>query len=86
MEYEFGFTDKDRDEAAATLRLAHIAVEGLFGEARSRLEVSTRVTTNGGDLLVIDASSAPGEALCRIFLAFAAREFGADAFTVRPSL
>ncbi|TVQ34159.1 MAG: hypothetical protein EA376_00645 [Phycisphaeraceae bacterium] len=72
----------DLAEAESTLHLAILAVEGLFGEARVRMEVSYCMDAPRSALL-IDGGSTVGDAVIRIFTAFLTREFGAGAFSVR---
>lgn len=72
----------DMTEVEATLQLAILASEGLFGEARVRMEVSYHADVPRS-IIVVDGCTAPGDAAVRIFAAFLTREFGADAFTVR---
>jgi len=69
-------------EAEATLHLSILAAEGLFGEARTRTDVSYHADTPRGVLLV-DGGSPCGAAVVRIFTAFLIKEFGADGFAVR---
>lgn len=71
----------DIDEAEDSLLLAVCAAEGVHGQAQVRMD--------GGFLLeeaerscVVDATTAVGETIARIFTRFLAREFGEDAFTV----
>lgn len=65
-----------------TLRLAVLAVEGLHGESRVRLEVRYRIDASTASVLV-DGRTGPGRAVARIFAAFLSRELGADGFRVR---
>ena len=81
--FRFSFSPGvDMTEAEATLQLAILASEGLFGEARVRMEVSYH-TDAPRSVIVVDGCTPPGDAAVRIFAAFLTREFGADAFTVR---
>lgn len=72
----------DMIEAEATLQLTIVAAEGLFGESRTRMEV-TYFADVPRHALVIDGSTSAGSAVVHIFTAFITHEFGADAFTVR---
>src|SRR4051812_24005176 len=65
-------------EVEGTLALAILAVEGLYGPARVRLDVQHRVepATNA---VVIDASSSAGSSLVGIFTSLVLKEFGDDA-------
>lgn len=69
-------------EAEATLQLAILASEGLFGEARVRIEVSYLIDAPRC-VIVVDGGTPSGVAVARIFAAFLTREFGADGFSVR---
>lgn len=70
-----------RAEVEASLFLALIAVEGLHGEAQTRLDAAN---VTGGILgtCVIDGSTAVGRDLATVFTAFLRREFGDDSFRV----
>jgi hypothetical protein len=82
MHYRFQFTPPvDLNEAEATLRLAVMACEGLFGEARTRMEVSYSLDA-GASAITVDGRTAPGEAVIRIFASYLSREFGRDAFVI----
>jgi len=81
--YKFTFDPPvDMLETEATLQLAIVAAEGLFGEARTRMDAAYFVDAPRASLLV-DGNTAVGNAVIRIFTAFATREFGSDAFAVR---
>src|SRR5687767_12274340 len=81
--YAFAFDDScSLAEAEATLRLAVLAAEGLFGEARVRLDAAYRVDA-GAKAIVVDASTPVGTSLVGIFAALAFKEFGASAVAVR---
>jgi hypothetical protein len=69
-------------DAEATLLLAILAVEGLVGEARVRLDISYLLDAPRS-VIVVDGSTPTGDALVRIFTALIAREFGASSFRVR---
>jgi len=69
-------------EAEETLLLAILAAEGLFGEARVRMDAGY-VVDPGLRALVVDASTPVGQAVNAIFTSLALREFGRDAFHVR---
>jgi len=72
-------------EIENTLLLAVLAIEGLHGQSRVRIEASY---TCDPDLrvCVIDSSSDVGRDICRVFTGFAIREFGETAFTVRNAV
>jgi hypothetical protein len=82
--YRFQFEPEvSLTEAEQTLHLALFAVEGLFGEARVRLEGSYRVDERG-DAILVNGGSDVGDAVVKVFTGLLLREFGADAFQVRP--
>ena len=68
-------------EAEDTLILAVLAVESLFGESAVKLETSYSVNALERTC-VIDARSAVGRALCRIFTGYLRLEFGRNAFEI----
>jgi hypothetical protein len=74
-----------RAEVEASLLLALIAVEGLHGEAQTRLDAGHAI---GGPFgaCVIDGGTAVGGDLAKIFTAFLRREFGEDSFRVERLL
>lgn len=72
----------DLTEVEATLHLAIVAAEGLFGEARVRMEVAYHIDA-AHSVILIDGRTAAGDAVVRVFTAFTTREFGEDAFEVR---
>ena len=70
-------------EAELTLHLAMYAVEGLYGEARVRLEASYHLH-GARRSITVDGSSEVGAALVKVFTRLLIREFGEDGFHVRP--
>jgi len=81
--YRFAFSRGiDLAEAEATLHLAILAAEGLFGEARVRMEASYHMDAPRSALL-IDGVTPVGDAVVCIFTSFLTRECGADGFKVR---
>jgi hypothetical protein len=69
-------------EAEMSLHLALFAVEGLYGEARVRLEVAYR-SDELKRSIVFDAADPIGNALARIYIRLLSCEFGNGAFHVR---
>lgn len=69
-------------EAEDTLQLAILAAEGLFGEARVRMEVSYHADAPRS-VIVVDGATPSGDAVVRIFTSFLIREFGPEGFSVR---
>ena len=81
--YRYKFRDEaNLLEAESTLHVAILAAEGLFGEARVRMDAGY-VIDPSIRTLVVDASTAVGQVVCGIFTALVLREFGQDAFNVR---
>ena len=72
----------DLSEAEATLHLALVAAEGLFGEPRVRMD-GRYGQDRQARTLTVDASTPVGIAINAVFTAFVLREFGEDGFTVR---
>jgi hypothetical protein len=68
-------------EAEMTLHLALLSVEGLFGEARVRLEASYRVE-EADRLIIVDGAGEVGAAIVKIFTGLLNREFGETSFQV----
>ncbi|MBX3387191.1 MAG: hypothetical protein KF768_11520 [Phycisphaeraceae bacterium] len=79
--YQFA-SGVDPLEAEATLQLAILAVEGLVGEARVRMDVSYLLDAPRS-VIVVDGSTPTSDALVRIYTALITREFGAESFRVR---
>lgn len=82
--FRFNFGDAvSMEEAEASLHLAIIAAEGLFGESVVRMDASYHLD-QPQRVIVVDASNEVGNAIARIFTRLAICEFGEDAFSVRP--
>src|SRR4051794_7912658 len=69
------------EEVEASLLLALFAVESLHGEAQTRLDAAHYFDADRR-ACVIDAGTAVGRDLSRIFTGFLAREFGPGSFQV----
>lgn len=69
------------DEAESTLHLAAFAVEGIYGNARVRLDFSYKVDPERR-LLFVDGNSDVGRTIAQVFTGLLLREFGDDAFRV----
>jgi hypothetical protein len=81
--YRFEFAaDVPLSEAEMTLQLATIALEGLVGQARVRLDVTYHLD-QPRRTIIVDGTTHVGAALVRVFTGLALREFGEDAFCVR---
>jgi hypothetical protein len=72
------------DDVEEALVLALLVVQILHGDARTRLAVG-HAFDRKRRVCVIDATTAEGKDLSKLLVGFLAREFGADAFTVRPT-
>ena len=68
--------------AQMTLQLAMVAAEGLFGKTVVCMDVSYYVHAPR-NVILIDATTAVGASLVRIYTALLIDELGEDAFTVR---
>ncbi|HEY7159466.1 MAG TPA: hypothetical protein VH575_36305 [Gemmataceae bacterium] len=80
--YRFVFVaDVPVEEVEASLLLAIFAVESLHGEAQTRLDAAHYLDTDKR-ACVIDAATAVGRDLARLFTGFLRREFGEDSFQV----
>jgi hypothetical protein len=78
--YEFG-PDVPLEEVEASLLLALFAVESLHGEAQVRLDAA-HLLDAGHRACAIEATTAVGRDLNRVFVNFVRREFGEGAFRV----
>src|SRR4051812_28113640 len=80
--YRYAFaTDTPAEEVEATLLLALFAVESIHGEEQARLDASFRLDADK-HACVIDAGTAVGRDLARVFTGLLRREFGRHAFEV----
>jgi hypothetical protein len=68
-------------EVEVSLLLALITTESLHGEAQARLDASHFLDPKKR-FCVVDASTAVGRDLNRVFVGFLRREFGEDSFQV----
>ena len=69
-------------EAELTLHLAMYAVEGLYGEARVRLDASYHID-EARRAIAVDGGTEVGAALVKVYTRLLIREFGEDGFHVR---
>ena len=69
------------EDIEASLLLAILATESLHGEAQVRLDAA-HFFDSDRRACVIDAGTAVGRDLNRLFAGFVTREFGADVFEV----
>ena len=72
----------DIDDVQDTLTLAILGAENLHGRARVRLDGWWRLDRQRRRC-VIDASTAVGQDIARLFTGFLTQEFGEGAFTVQ---
>src|SRR5262245_15148480 len=80
--YRYTFrADVPPEDLEASLLLARFAVEGLHGEAQVRLDAAHGLDA-GRRACAIDATTAVGRDLNRVFVNFVRREFGEGAFRV----
>ncbi len=81
--YRYRFAEEvDLVQAEGTLLLATLAAQGLYGEARVRMDMAYAADRTIG-VIVVDAGTDVGDAVNAIFTAFLAMEFGRGAFSVR---
>lgn len=69
-------------DAEMSLHLAMIAIEGLFGEARVRLDACYHLD-EARRSITVDGATEVGAAVVKTFTRLLSREFGEDAFHVR---
>src|SRR5262245_31194637 len=83
QQYRYSFSaDVPTEEIEATLVLALLAAESLHGEARVPLDAAHAFDA-GRRICEIEAGTAVGHDLNRLFVGFVDREFGPDAFRVQ---
>jgi len=70
-----------KSDVEASLALAFIAVEGLYGESQTRLEAGHAIG-NPFSACVIDGTTCVGHDLAKVFIAFLRQELGEDSFKV----
>jgi hypothetical protein len=81
--YKYQFREGlDQRDVEDTLLLAFLAAEGVFGEARVRMDGSYSQDREARTLTV-DACTAVGQVTNAVFTAYIIKEFGRDSFTVR---
>jgi len=81
--YRYTFNESvSMPEAEATLQLAILAAESLFGEATVRLSAGYTIDEDKR-VCVLDATNEVGRSICQIYTGYVTHEFGADAFRVR---
>jgi hypothetical protein len=81
--YRYRFDEGvDLHQAEETLLLSVLATEGLYGQARVRMDAAYSVD-KALRAIIVDASTDVGQALSAIFTAFILREFGSGRVHVR---
>lgn len=70
------------EDIEASLLLAIFAAESLHGEAQVRLDLAYAVDPEQRTC-VIDATTAVGQDVNRVFIGFVLREYGPESFTVQ---
>ena len=81
--YRYKFADRvDLADAEETLLLSILATEGLYGQARVRMDAGYAIGPAIG-VIVVDASTDVGRAVNGIFTSFLMREFGPESFGVK---
>jgi hypothetical protein len=82
-QYSYSFSPAlDIIDVEATVTLALLATESLYGEARMQLEANHSFDADNRTC-VIDASGDVGRDFNQLFLGFMRREFGPASFKVR---
>lgn len=85
MRYRYEFEQAlPMEEIEATLHLAIVAAESVFGSSTVRMDAQYSID-EPRRICVVDASSEVGRCICQIFTGYLTREFGASAFRVRPT-
>lgn len=76
--------DVPMDEVEHTLVLALLVVQILHGDAQARLGLG-HYFDRRRRFCVVDASTPQGQDLSKLLVGLLAREYGPDAFSVRPA-
>ena len=81
--YRYRFDEGvDLHAAEETLLLSVLATEGLYGQARVRMDAAYSVDT-AIRAIIVDAGTDVGQTVNSIFVSFITREFGGNKFHVR---
>jgi hypothetical protein len=81
--YRFKFAEcVDLRDARDTLLLAALATEGLYGEARVRMDAAYAVDAPL-QVIVVDEATQVDQDVSGVFTSLLTKEFGPDAFSVR---
>lgn len=82
--YRFEFDESmPLQDVEATLLLAGFSVEGIYGRARVRLEMSYDMD-EAHRAIVVKTPTEVGVAIAQVFTALVQREFGENAADIRP--
>ena len=82
--YRYRFAERvSLRDAEDTLLLALLAAEGIYGQARVRMDAAYAVD-RALRAVVVDCSTDVGQDVAGIYTSFLTKEFGARAFDVRP--
>jgi len=82
--YRFEFEESvSMSDVEATLHLAILGAEGLYGESTVRMDGAYAIDEHRR-VCVVDARSEVGRAICQLFTGYLARELKPDSFSVRP--
>ena len=71
-------------DVEATLHLAILGAEGLFGESTVRMDGSYSIDEKRR-VCIVDARNEVGRSICQLFTGYLAKELRPDAFHVRPA-
>lgn len=81
--YRYQFREGvDGRDVEDTLLLALLAAEGVFGEARVRMDGAWS-TDREARTVTVDAATPVGQIVSAVFTVFAGKEFGRNAFSIR---
>ena len=81
--YRFDFDETlSMGDVEATLHLAILAAEGLFGESTVRMDASYSIDDEHR-ICIVDARNEVGRSISRVFTGYLGREFGETSFNVR---
>ncbi len=82
--YRFEFEESvSMTDVETTLHLAILGAQGLFGESSVRMDGAYSIDEQRR-ICVVDARNDVGRCICQIFTGYLAKEFGDEAFSVRP--
>ena len=83
--YRFEFDEPvPMTDVEATLHLAILGAEGLFGESSVRMDGAYSIDEKRR-VCVVDARNEVGRSICQLLTGYLVKELGPDAFRVRPT-